>query len=44
MEKITIKEKIIINLFIIIIKILKPYQYSHEFDKEFESVKKLINE
>lgn len=44
MEKeITIKEKLVVILVIFLIKMIKPWQYDHQFDKFWSEIKEAIN-
>jgi hypothetical protein len=42
--KLNQRERIAINLILFCIKIIKPFQYSHEFKEEFEKLTKAVNE
>ena len=39
----TIREKMVIHLLIALIKIIKPFNYSHEFDNLTKEFKELMN-
>jgi len=43
-NKLTIRERLTIHLVLLLIKIIKPYQYSHEYKAEWDGLNKLINE
>ena len=42
-EKITIKEKLVIILVIFLIKMIKPWQYDHQFDKFWSEINDAIS-
>ena len=43
-EKFSIREKIALKLLIVIMAVLKPTQWNHEYSKELGEIKKLVDE
>lgn len=41
--KITIREKVVIILVIFLIRLMKPWQYDHQFDSFWNELKNAIN-
>lgn len=41
-EKISIRERIGIQVLLMILKIVSPWQYSHEFTKHIEAIEKAL--
>lgn len=39
-EKLTVRERIGVTVLIMILKIVSPWQYSHEFSKHIEAIEK----
>lgn len=42
--KITVRKKVTLWALLMIIKIIEPTEYSHEYSKEIEAIKELIKE
>lgn len=42
-KELNIRQKLALRLIILAIGLLEPYQFSHQFDKEFDDIKKLIS-
>jgi hypothetical protein len=42
-KPLTIRERLTIALLILIIKVIKPFSWGHEFDKAFKDVEELLN-
>lgn len=40
----TVREKLAIKILILILKLLKPFEWSHELDKALVPIEKLIDE
>lgn len=43
-EKFTIREKIALKLIVVLMAVLKPTKWSHEYTNELTAIKKLIDE
>jgi hypothetical protein len=43
-NKLDIRSKIAIRILLLIVKILEPYKFNHEFSKDFEAIDKTIKE
>ena len=43
-NKLDIRSKIAVRVLLLIVKILEPYKFSHEFTKDFEAIDKAIKE
>jgi len=41
---ITIREKLVIVLCVFMIQMVKPWEYSHQFNKFWEEIKEIINQ
>lgn len=41
-EKITVRERLTIVLVIFLVKMIKPWQYDHQFDKFWNEIKESI--
>lgn len=42
--KIPLRTKIALRLIMVMIKLIEPWQYSHEYTKDFEAIDKLLKE
>ena len=42
-KPLTIRERLTIALLMLIIKVIKPFNWGHEFDKAFKDVEELLN-
>lgn len=42
-KSLTIREKIVLTLFVFIVQMLKPYSYDHEFEAYWQEIKDLMN-
>lgn len=43
-NKLDIRSKIAVRVLLLIVKILEPYKFQHEFTKDFEAIEKSIKE
>ena len=43
-KPLTIREKLSIHLILLLIKVIKPYDWRHELDTELEKVDKLLEQ
>jgi hypothetical protein len=42
--KIPLRTKLALRLILVMIKMIEPWQYSHEYTKDFEQIDKLLKE
>jgi hypothetical protein len=43
-NQVSVKEKLVILLVIFLVKILKPWEYDHQFTSFFDEIKSAMNE
>ena len=43
-DKFSIREKIALKLIIVLMNVLKPTQWTHEYSKELDEIKKIVDE
>lgn len=43
-EELTFRERLGLRVLIIMLKIVAPWQYSHEFSKQIEEIEKMVRE
>lgn len=43
-NKLDIRSKIAVRVLLLIVKILEPYKFKHEFEKDFEAIDKAVKE
>lgn len=43
-DKISIRTKLAIRILMVVVKLIEPWKYSHEYSKDFEAIDKLLKE